>query len=87
MLNNFFFNHAVHEIMWENTVVRGGPRITILLMRNPRSNPQSMNTHTQYVILIAFPLQQWFRERALMLPYTSVTCLVSSLSLLANEVA
>ena len=59
--------------MWEHIVVRGGPRMTILLMRNARSNPQARNTHSPYVILITFPLQQWFRERALMLPYTSVT--------------
>ena len=30
----------------------------------------------QYVILIAFPQQQWFRERASMLRYTYIACLV-----------
>jgi hypothetical protein len=30
----------------------------------------------KYVILIAFPLQQWFRERATMLRFTYVACLV-----------
>jgi hypothetical protein len=35
------------------------------------------HAHTdQYVILIAFPLQQWFRERASMLRYTYIVCLV-----------
>jgi hypothetical protein len=87
VFNNFFFNHAIYEIMWENIIVRGRPRITVLLMRNARSNPQSRNTHSEYVILTAFPLQRWLREDAIMLPYKSVTCLVSSLSLLANEVA
>ena len=34
-------------------------------------------THTdQYIILIAFPQQQWFRERASLLRYTYITCLV-----------
>jgi hypothetical protein len=28
------------------------------------------NTHTEYVILIDFPLQQWLHERASMLRYT-----------------
>ena len=35
------------------------------------------HTHTdQYVILIAFPRQQWFRERASTLCYTYTACLV-----------
>jgi hypothetical protein len=34
------------------------------------------HAHTdQYVILIAFPQQQWFRERASMLRYTYIACL------------
>ena len=35
----------------------------------------SMHTD-QYVTLIAFPLQQWFRERASVLCYTYTACLV-----------
>jgi hypothetical protein len=35
------------------------------------------HAHTdQYVILIAFPQQQWLRERASMLCYTYIACLV-----------
>jgi hypothetical protein len=30
----------------------------------------------KYIMLIAFPLQQWFRERALVLGYTYIACLV-----------
>ena len=30
----------------------------------------------QYVILIAFPQQQWFRKRASLLRYTYIACLV-----------
>ena len=33
--------------------------------------------HTEYVILIAFPQQQWLRERASVLRYTNISCLVS----------
>ena len=36
-------------------------------------------THT-YVILIAFPLQQWLRERASTLRYTYIACIVTSIS-------
>ena len=40
-----------------------------------------MDTHARaytqkYIMLIAFPLQQWFRERALVLSYTYIACLV-----------
>jgi hypothetical protein len=35
------------------------------------------HTHTEkYVILIAFPRQQWFHERASVLRYTYIACLV-----------
>ena len=36
------------------------------------------HAHTdQYVILIVFPQQQWFRERASLSRYTYIACLVS----------
>jgi len=38
--------------------------------------PKATNTHSEYVILIALPLQQWFRERASMWRYTYIACLV-----------
>jgi hypothetical protein len=37
---------------------------------------KATNTHSQYVILIAIPLQQWLQERASMLRYTYIACLV-----------
>jgi hypothetical protein len=36
------------------------------------------------VMLIAFPRQQWFRERALMLRYTHTACLVSIITLVVT---
>ena len=33
---------------------------------------KATNTHPDYVILIAFPLQQWLHERASMLRYTYI---------------
>jgi len=34
------------------------------------------NTHSEYVIFIAFPLQEWLCEHAWMLRYTYTACLV-----------
>jgi len=39
-------------------------------MRIARWVPTATNTHSEYVILIAFPLRQWLHERAWMLPST-----------------
>jgi hypothetical protein len=37
----------------------------------------SIHTQTLYVVLIAFPLQQWFRKRASVLRYTMyIGCIV-----------
>jgi hypothetical protein len=55
-------NRAVYEIMWENIVEPGRPQMTIWRMRIARWIPKATNTHSEYVIIIAFPLQQWLRE-------------------------
>jgi hypothetical protein len=34
--------------------------------------PKGTNTSSEYVILIAFPLQQWLEERASMLRHSSI---------------
>ena len=34
------------------------------------------NTYSEYVIVSAFTLQQWLRERALMLRHTYIVCLM-----------
>jgi hypothetical protein len=39
--------------------------------------PNATNVHSEYVILIAFPLQEWLSERGSMLRYTYITCLVT----------
>jgi hypothetical protein len=38
--------------------------------------PKATHTHPEYVIFIAFPLQQWLRERASMLRYTTLPVLL-----------
>ena len=42
------------------------------------SVPKATNTNSEYVILIAFPLQQLLQERASILRYTYMACLVSN---------
>jgi len=36
--------------------------------------PEATNAHTEYVIIIACPLQQWLNERITMLRVTYITC-------------
>jgi len=40
--------------------------------------PKATNTHSEYVILTAFPLEQWLDERASMLRCTYITCLYNT---------
>jgi len=50
----------------------------ILRMRIACWLSKATNTLSEYVILIVLPLQQWLHERALMLRYTYIACLVFS---------
>ena len=60
----FYENRAVYEIMWKNIVERGRPQMAIWRMHVACWISKATDTHSEYVILIAFPLQQWLRERA-----------------------
>jgi hypothetical protein len=76
-VQNFFFdNHALYEKICKNIVERGRPEMTIWRMCIACWIPKSTNTHSQYVMLIAFPQQQWMHERASMLRYTYIDCIV-----------
>ena len=50
--------------------------MTTWRMRIACSIPKDTNTHSQFVILIAFPLQQWLHIHASMLRYTYIACLL-----------
>jgi len=50
---------------------------TIWRMRIAYWISKSANTHSHYAIFIAFPLQKKLHERALMLCYTHIACLVN----------
>jgi len=65
--------------MWKNIVERDRPQMTIWRMRIACWIPKATNTQLEYVIFIAFPLQQCLHERISMLCYTYIAC-----SVLAN---
>jgi hypothetical protein len=76
VFSNFFSeNRAVYKIMWKNTVDPGRPQMTTWRMRIACWIPKVTHTHSEYVTLIAFPLQQWLRERASKLQYKCIVCL------------
>ena len=68
---------VVYEIMWKNTVLPGRPQMTIWCMSSACWIPKATSTHPQYVIPIAFPLQQWLNGRSSMFRYKCIACLVT----------
>jgi len=76
----FFENRAVYEIMRKKNIVEPEkPQMTIWRTRFACWVPKATNTYTEYVILLAFPLQKWSHERASVLRYTCITCRVLTL--------
>ena len=49
-------NRAFYEIMWKNALQRGR-RIACWITK-------ATHTHSEYAMLITFPLQQWLQERS-----------------------
>ena len=70
----FFLNRTFYEIMWKNSVERSRPHCACALHAGCLT--LLIRAHTICVILFAFPLQEWLHERALMLCYTYIICLV-----------
>jgi hypothetical protein len=66
--------------MWKNVIDTDRPQMTVWLMRIAYWIPKA----TEYATLIASPLQQWKHERASMLRYTFIVCLVTHLILGTN---
>jgi len=69
-------NIAAYEKMWKNFVQPNRSYKTTFCMHIACWIPKATNTHSEYVKLIAFPLQQWLKERACMLRYMYIACLV-----------
>jgi hypothetical protein len=59
-------------------------RMTIWRIRIAFWITKVTDTHSEYVILIALPLQQWFQDHASMLRYTHTVSVVSSQSSLSR---
>jgi len=64
--------------MWKNTVQTDKPQTTIWRVRVACCIPKATNAHSEYVILIAFLLQQWLHERASIPHYAYTACLVKT---------
>jgi hypothetical protein len=77
MFSNFFFeNFSVYEVMWKHIEELRRPQMTIWRMHIACWIPKSTKTHSEYVILIAFPRQQWLHEHVSLLHYTYIVCLL-----------
>ena len=60
-------NHSVYETMWKNMVQPDRLQMSIWCMRIICWVPNAADTHSEYVIFIAFPRLQRLRERVLLL--------------------
>jgi len=74
-------NHALYEIIWKSILKRYRPQMTIWRMRVAC---WITSTHSEYVIVTLFPLQQWLRERSSMLRYMYIACLDMVIMLIRN---
>jgi len=61
------FNCAVYEIMRINVVHSDRPQMAIWRVRIECWITKATDTHSEYVIVLAFPLQQWLHECSSML--------------------
>jgi hypothetical protein len=65
--------------MWKNIVEPDRPQMTIWRVCIAVWIQKVTHTHLEYVALLAFPLQQGLYERASVLHYPYVACLVKLL--------
>ena len=80
MFSNFFSppeNLAFYEIMCKSTVELDRPQMTIRRVHIACWIPEATHTHSEYVILIAFPLQL-VAQATSMLRYTYIARLVTN---------
>jgi hypothetical protein len=77
VINYVYENPAAHEMIWgEKMIYSDIPKMKIWRMRSACWIPKATNTHSECVMLIAFPLQQCLRKRASTLRHTYIGCLV-----------
>ena len=63
--------------MWKNTLEPAGPQTKIGRMSIAGWISKATNTLSEYVTVIAFPLQKFLHEHASLLRYTYSACLVT----------
>ena len=76
----FFFRKSCR--LWDNVEKYGRARQAkydniIRRMRFACCIPKATDTHSEYIILIASPWQQWLRERVSMLCHAQIACRVT----------
>jgi len=62
-----FLQKIVSIIIWKDIVEPDGTQMKIWRMRITRSIPKTTNILSEYIILIAYPMHEWLRERASLL--------------------
>jgi hypothetical protein len=79
MFNNFVSNSAVYEVnVGKYCTARQSADDNIMWnIHTVCWTTKATNTHSEYIILTAFPLQEWLHEHTSMLCYTYVACLVN----------
>ena len=80
MFSNLFSPEirTVYKIMRKN-VGNSRQATDVSIIRRMRTAcwiPKAADTHSEYVILFAFPRQKWLHERATILLYTNIVCRV-----------
>ena len=60
--SSFFENLAVYEVLWKNILEPEKPQMTVERMPIACRIPKATKTHSEYVIVIVFLLQQWKQE-------------------------
>jgi hypothetical protein len=79
MFNNFSKNHAIYEIMWENMIQPDRPQMTILYSTCALCAcwiTKGTDMQLEYVILTAFPQQQWYANTPQYFVCTFMPCIV-----------
>ena len=57
-------NRDVYDIRWKNIVQPDRPQMTIWRIRIACWILKTTDTRSEYIIIIAYPLQQWLQESA-----------------------
>jgi len=68
--------------MWQTSLERDRPHMTIQRVRIAWFKSQATDTHSDCVIALAFPLLRWLQENTSMLRYTYIDSFISFSKLL-----